>query len=54
MKVNIKGVLLDSIEKEYEFEGKKGTSYQLVIYQEGKLQHVKVPFELYLIKYLLL
>ena len=47
MKVIIKGILLDTIEKDYEFEGKKGVSYQLVIYQEGKLQNVKVPFDLY-------
>ena len=32
MKVIIKGILLDTIEKDYEFEGKKGVSYQLVIY----------------------
>ena len=47
MKVNIKGVLLDSIEKEYEFEGKKGISYQLILYQFGKLQNIKVNKEVY-------
>lgn len=45
MLLKIKGTLLDLIEKEYEFEGKKGISYQLVIYSEGVLQKVKVNHE---------
>lgn len=43
----IKGILVDALEKEYEFEGKKGISYQLVIYSEGNLNKVKVPQEIY-------
>lgn len=47
MKILVKGQLLDLIEKEYEFEGKNGVSYQLVIYSNGELLKVKVTNEVF-------
>lgn len=47
MKILVKGQLLDLIEKEYEFEGKNGVSYQLVIYSNGELLKVKVNNEIF-------
>lgn len=48
MIVNVKGVLLDTVAKNYEFNGKKGITYQLVIYSDGVLQKVKVDEKTYL------
>ena len=48
MIVNLKGILLDAIKKEYDFNGKNGISYQLLIYCEGVLQKVKVSQETYI------
>lgn len=45
MEVVVKGKLLDVLEKEYEFEGKQGISCRAVIYDNGKLEQIKVPRE---------
>lgn len=45
MEILVQGKLLDVLSKEYEFEGQKGISYQLVIYQNGSMEKIKVTRE---------
>lgn len=42
MEILVQGKLLDVLSKEYEFEGQKGISYQLVVYQNGSMEKIKV------------
>lgn len=45
MEILVQGKLLDVLNKEYEFEGQKGISYQLIVYSTGSLEKIKVTRE---------
>lgn len=47
MKVVVEGQLMKAKKKDYEFEGKKGTSYKLDIYDGDRLETVSVSAEVY-------
>lgn len=48
MEVNISGQLMDVEKKEYDYDGKKGISYKIIIYSDGSLYKVNVNPEQYL------
>lgn len=42
MKVYLTGKVMDVISKDYEFNGKSGTSHKVVIYEDGALNNVVI------------
>lgn len=47
MKVVVEGQLMKAKKKDYEFDGKKGTSYKLDVYSGDSLETVSVSAETY-------
>lgn len=42
MKVSVNGQVMEVVSKDYEFNGKSGTSHKVVVYEEGKLYNVVI------------